>query len=300
MSLKEITEETLEYLAAVIFYKPSREQILRVIELAQIVQTVCIVLNGPTDHPHLIYKLNEVKNIKIIENFNNDGIARAINQAIDVFLGDSNCDLLILLDQDTIVTKDALNAALEIYAYQQNFPGTDFILACSLSDVKAQRSRGVVIEPAEISQRIRSVSSCETSGTILDRKVLRSVGRMNEALFIDGVDHEWCLRAKNNHVTIWRILSPHLTHSIGETGVNILGRYFPLHTSPARHYYIIRNSFYIFYNCHGSILRRLNILASAILRVPFYLYVSADRTKTAFHIWQGLRDGFAKKLGPHG
>src|SRR4030095_5315976 len=55
-----------------------------------------------------------------------------------------------------------------------------------------------------------------TSGTLLSLNAYDAIGRFRDDFFIDGIDHEYCLRARAKRYRILLMLAPLLVHSIGE------------------------------------------------------------------------------------
>jgi 2-polyprenyl-3-methyl-5-hydroxy-6-metoxy-1,4-benzoquinol methylase len=87
-----------------------------------------------------------------------------------------------------------------------------------------------------------------SSGSLVPFEVLDKVGGMEEALFIDQVDTEWCLRARSMGYRIFGACDAILEHRLGEAYARIwLGRWrhLPRHRA-FRYYYIFRNSLFLF------------------------------------------------------
>lgn len=83
-----------------------------------------------------------------------------------------------------------------------------------------------------------------SSGTLIPVRAIESIGQLEESLFIDGVDHEWCLRARGRGYSCYVACKAILRHRLGTGAVRYWfgrWRYAPIH-SPARHYYMLRNA----------------------------------------------------------
>jgi rhamnosyltransferase len=89
----------------------------------------------------------------------------------------------------------------------------------------------------------RSLRSTITSGSLVRCEVLRRVGLFEERLFIDFVDHEFCLRLRRHGWLVVEAADVVLAHSMGSSQVrSVLGRRMVFtHHSPLRRYYITRN-----------------------------------------------------------
>lgn len=83
-----------------------------------------------------------------------------------------------------------------------------------------------------------------SSGSLIPMATLDDIGLMDEDLFIDHVDTEWCLRAAARGYRLFGIHGARMTHDLGEQRLRVwLGRWrnLPLH-QPFRYYYIFRNN----------------------------------------------------------
>ena len=84
-----------------------------------------------------------------------------------------------------------------------------------------------------------------TSGSMIPIDVLDDVGPMLKELFIDFVDIEWCLRARQKCYQIVAINKVKINHYLGDYAKNVMGQYYPIH-SPLRMYYYFRNAMYLY------------------------------------------------------
>jgi rhamnosyltransferase len=87
-----------------------------------------------------------------------------------------------------------------------------------------------------------------SSGSLVPMDVLREVGGMEEGLFIDQVDTEWCLRARAKGYQVFGACGAVLDHRLGEDVHRVwIGRWRNLFRhKPFRYYYIFRNSLLLF------------------------------------------------------
>lgn len=83
-----------------------------------------------------------------------------------------------------------------------------------------------------------------SSGSLIPVAALEAVGLMDESLFIDHVDTEWCFRAKSKGLKIFGLCGAVMTHALGEQRKEVWflrKRIVPFH-KPFRYYYMFRNS----------------------------------------------------------
>jgi rhamnosyltransferase len=125
------------------------------------------------------------------------------------------------------------------------------------------------------------------------------VGLMDEELFIDHVETDWCFRARAKNLDLFGVCRARLIHRIGVRTARIwLGnwKHVPVHV-PLRHYYLTRNSL---------IVGRRSWVPRAWRRYMAYVVsvlllrnvVIHPRLRRMRMIGRGLVDGLAGRLGP--
>lgn len=137
------------------------------------------------------------------------------------------------------------------------------------------------------------------SGTLVRGDVLEVVGDMDERLFIDHVDTEWCLRAANRGYALFAVRDAFLDHSLGDEVIPLwLGRKREVFVhSPLRDYYICRNTLLVLRDSPMPYAWRAFFLARMIGSVVFFGLGVAPRRMRLLRMLQGLRDGLAGKGG---
>lgn len=141
------------------------------------------------------------------------------------------------------------------------------------------------------------VETTLSSGLLITRSALNALGTMDESLFIDLVDWEWCFRAKSNGYGV--LIDPRvsLAHRLGDhhTRVPLLGRVGT--PQPWRHYYAFRN--YVDLCRRGYVplswkLRYLFINSGKFLLYPLFMARGGERFG---HMLAGIADGLAGRNG---
>ncbi|MFT3813719.1 MAG: glycosyltransferase family 2 protein [Acidovorax sp.] len=94
--------------------------------------------------------------------------------------------------------------------------------------------------PCDDPRQVWEVDHVIASGCLIPSQVLQAIGAMREDFFIDWVDIEWCLRARDHGYRIYGVCGALLEHTLGGKVVRVLGREIPWH-APWRHYYQARN-----------------------------------------------------------
>lgn len=230
--------------------------------------------------------------VTLVANERNIGLAKALNVGIET-ARDYGADFFLLLDQDSRPDSD-LPQKLMTSRDQAVRDGLSVALTGPTlrdrkadGDVNSRNRRG--------GAEYEVVRGLSTSGSLVDRRALDLVGPMWESLFIDGIDHEWCFRAQSRNFCIIRS-SVEMLHDMGDSGVNFLGRYKPIHRSPFRHYYIVRNAIWLVRLPHVPWDFSLSEMAKMLYRIPIYLIVSSSRRQSIISIVKGLSDGLSAKI----
>ena len=235
----------------------------------------------------LLHRLQaEVHRIVVVDNTAfNRGLAAAQNRGIALARA-GGASHVLLLDQDSVP-----------------LPGMTARLLRALQDLQA---RGVKV--ACVGPRLRCYGSltrargeCDAliaSGSLLPMAVLDEVGGMEEALFIDQVDTEWCLRARRRGYRAFGVRDAVLDHRPGESLRWIwLGRWRRLiRHPPFRYYTIFRNTLVLCrrdYALPRFVLFQLCWLAT--LFVAFGMF--GGRTGSLPMMLRGIADGLAGRTG---
>jgi rhamnosyltransferase len=166
---------------------------------------IVIVDNGSANVARAATEVGSVvARISVIENAGNLGLARALNQGIDA-AGAAGANWVLLLDQDSVVIGDVVRAAAEALRS-----------ARGLKVAAIGAGRAALGAQAATSQAgARRVPAVITSGMLVSMEALRQVGPFCEDFFVDYVDIEWCLRARQAGYGILLSRTITLQHDIG-------------------------------------------------------------------------------------
>lgn len=233
----------------------------------------------------------------------NVGIAIAQNKAIELAIT-KNATHLLLLDQDSYLP-DSIVAGLS--AAYETLEAQGHHIACvapSFIDKKINKIAPVVYYKGLIRKRVIPTGEeayiiadhVISSGSLIAVKAWLKIGELQENLFIDYVDTEWCLRAKKLGYLTFVIPKLTLIHDIGDGYAKVGTRNVVLH-SDFRNYYMIRNSIYLI--LYSRLQYNFRILE--LLKIPFYLilytFYSKEKTKTLKIMILAIKDGILKNMG---
>lgn len=273
-----------------VFFNPPAYSVKTLKNLSDYGYRVVVVINRVDDIT--FDALHLMSGISIIFNSDNVGLATALNQGIEYAFNELHVSYVNLYDQDSIPEQLLpLNLAIEINARRAV---DSACIGPLLVDIKNPLLK---YDNNDIQNRDDRALTIPTSGTLIPKKVWIKVGPMLDSLFIDCIDHEWCFRARSFGCEIYISRSLNMMHNMGDDFINYFGKYKPVHKSPMRHYYIIRNSLYLFSLKYIPISWRMVELIKTLRRIIFYLMVSSKKTKSAFLIIVAIKDGLIKSLG---
>ena len=129
-----------------------------------------------------------------------------------------------------------------------------------------------------------------TSGTIVPRHVFEDIGLMDENLFIDYIDYEWCLRARDHRYKIYTASELILIHKLGDKSINFGLFKKPFHLNNIRHYYIIRNALILINRSYTPLLWKIKHFFKTAYRIPIYILYSTDKIQKALLIFRAIKD----------
>lgn len=135
-----------------------------------------------------------------------------------------------------------------------------------------------------------------TSGCLMPCSVWQEVGPMNDGLFIDWVDIEWCARARQKGLVLLLDGGTQMSHSIGEVSRPFLWRRFHLHT-PLRHFYLLRNALLIAKKSQFDLGWRVHLVLYALRVIAASLLLGDQRLVRYSFAWQGLWAGLRGQMG---
>lgn len=227
-------------------------------------------------------------NVTYIHSGGNLGIARALNMAAERAIQEGYAYLLTM-DQDSKAPDTMIERLLSCLRVFD--PSTIGII----SPVHQVENAPLVhTEPC------KEVSSVMTSGNLLNLEAYRAAGPFLEDLFIDEVDHEYCLRLQARGYKVVQSGLAVLEHALGRFKVHIVGgrRYLISNHAAIRRYYMTRNRLYVMnrYKKQFPALcrERMHILLHDLLGIVFF---ESDKINKLTMAWKGYRHYRSNKLG---
>lgn len=295
--------DTTSVIAVVVTYFPEEKGLAsQIIQLRKQVSHVVLVDNTPIKRQDQAEENTDfVTSIRLGENV---GLAKGLNVGI-LKAREMGATHVLLMDQDSIpqdrmVEKLMAGLTESQQKYRVAAAGPNFLDSRGATFTPFWRVGFPRNKPASQSKDEEFIfTDCLiTSGCLIPLEALQQVGEMNERLFIDNVDLEWCLRARYMGWRLIGIPDAILSHQLGDTHIQapwhlrILGKKIVIQHSSTRLYYIMRNRILLYRMKHVPLLWKLQ----DAIRIPgkFLIGISIGGSKWAamkamLHgCWHGL------------
>lgn len=230
--------------AVIITYNIMDDFKLRINKLKGKVDEIIVVDNGSNDETINILKGLESE-VSVIYLNENKGIASALNKGIEYCIK-KGYDWVLTLDHDSIVTEFMINNMLSCYENLDNNLKEKVAMLVPIHVEEKEYCNNEYDKKINLNS-YKEVLTEITSGALTKTKVYKEVAKYNEKLFIDLVDHDFCLNLNKRGYKIVQVDSSILIHNLGESEKKkILGvTMIPTNHSAVRRYYMSRNRHYI-------------------------------------------------------
>ena len=181
-------------------------------KMAQMVDALIIMDDSEVSHRHIVERVLS-ENITYYWNGNNIGLCKSINAGIRIALN-NRADWILMMDQDSYPENDIV-AVYKRYISGHNVEKTAILAPQYNYDRHPRRAH----------PGIRQISFANLSGSLINTKAILNFGLYDERFFVDGLDTEWCLRARKNHYTLLECSEAVIHHHPAETRyVELFGR----------------------------------------------------------------------------
>lgn len=248
--------------AVVVTFQPDPAVLAKVLDsvAAQVGRVVLVDNGSPGDIATMALEARRCP-VEMVRLPGNRGIAAAQNIGIERARR-HGFRFVLLLDQDSIPKADMV-----------------LVLSEAMADLARRKVRACAVGPMYVDPATRHeapfvrLSGCRleriachpagrdglvradfliSSGSLIPLGVLAEVGGMDESLFIDHVDTDWCFRARSRGYQAFGVCRAVMEHSLGSRSIRVRG--FREHhvavRSPLRLYYIVRNSLSLYRRPH--------------------------------------------------
>ncbi len=294
----------------IVTYNPVRETLLASLnQLLPQVKTIVIVDNASnTDIADIIrsLKTKEYNKINLIALEHNYGVGKAYNVGISIARS-LNATFVLLLDHDSIPESDMLGKLYGVFVYLEGQEKAVCVVGPRYLDLAtAQLSQFVRINQFGLTRLVCDDTTdyvqtdfLISSGSLISLKSLNQIGDMDEDLFIDHIDTEWCFRAKSKGFEMYGVCHAFMQHALGDRQMRIWwGRWrsIPFH-QPFRYYYMFRNSVSLWQRPYMPVAWKRADKLRTLCFIFFFTIFSPNRLANLRMMLKGLKDGLHKQMG---
>lgn len=226
------------------------------------------------------------------------------------FAVDEGFSHVLLSDQDSVPAADMVARLLDACASLQR-EGVAVGCVCPryFDETTGQSFRFQVQRPRELFYRSvaadpalpwQEIVTTISSGTLVPVATLQAVGGMREDFFIDHVDTEWCLRARDRGYRNFGVARARLAHRLGDASFPVW--YFGWQAystySPVRLYYRFRNFVLLSRLPHVPLRWWLRAAWYWLGNLYAHCLFAPGRLANAKAIARGIVDGIRGRRGP--
>lgn len=280
----------------IVTFNPDVKHVYEFVKLLlQDVSLEVFVIDNNSTNKSELFDLQDICTLVCLES--NSGIAFAQNVGIKKCY-EQNIDYIVFFDQDSFVSSDYVNnlkaEMIKLESYN-NVATLGPVFKDSrydfFYDVIKLNKYGVrkKIKGNDV-RGFEEVSFIISSGSIISRTALDLVGDMDERLFIDYVDTEWCLRARSKNLKVFVTSNVVMTHAIGDKFLKFMKYNIPVHSS-FRRYYRIRNAFYFFRMPHVPIVMKVRDVIYNTIHQAIIILKSSDKLNNFRVYFKAVKDG---------
>lgn len=278
--------------ALVILYRPDEYVVSNIKTYYDYVGKVIVFDNTETE-PLLKQELLKLPKIEFYHDYKNEGIAKRLNEGAAMAIK-QHFNWVFTMDQDSKFSEEAIKNYLKCFHQFENKEDVDIFGTKHNRLIKTSSEK---CKPTEIHELI-------TSGSLLNLQSYKTIGSFDEALFIDSVDHDYCIRAKLKGFCLIEFSNINLFHEVGKQVYKssvktffLLKKKKEIH-SPLRCYYMYRNLLYLekkYKDATGTIMKTVRKIV--INQIKACIFYGRDTVKVIRYLFAAYQDFKMMKMG---
>jgi rhamnosyltransferase len=284
--------------AVIICYNPDLSELKHcILSITSQVERIYIIDNTEVDSS--LVKLNFIEQetkIEVIALKENIGIGGAHNIGLDRAFN-NGFEAVLLLDQDSQPSENMVADLMEGVKRLKE----DGCKIATVGPVIFNRDSKQEYEPLINKGKTMSdfieKDALISSGSIILKEAYDQIGGMEQELFIDVVDFEWCWRARSKGYKSYMYKKVKMEHRVGESTFSIFNLLTLTIPSPIRHYYQFRNFIILFPRSYIPKYWKIRgVVEKAIEIIVLPLFVE-PRGKRVKYMIKGIKHGFRGEKG---
>ena len=294
--------------AVVVTYHPSAKTLTQLLDAVRLqARGIVIVDNTPAGGAALPASISGDDAVTVIRNGRNAGLAAAQNQGIR-WAAAQGFTHVFMLDQDSVPQPGCVD---RLYDAARDLARKGVAVAAvgpRVLDSRTGRAysfkrftfAGIKHRQCVADADVIPADFVIASGSLTAMESLQMIGPMDDGLFIDRIDIDWCLRAAAMGQAVYGVCGARLQHEPGEHSRRIwIGRWTEAAVhSPERTYYMIRNSIVLYRKAYAPLRWILNDAVWLLGVVLISCAVAPARMRRLGLVLKGIRDGLRRVHGP--
>lgn len=221
--------------AVIVTYEPDNSLIRLYDSIKNQADEIYVIDNNSCNKSSVsILKELENKNISVIYNKENVGVATALNQGIKIAV-DKKYEWILTLDQDSEFLPNTYNCILESYEKLKDKEKIMIIAPKAIERINLQKDKMSDLKDILWKDVVLNL----TSGSLIKTEAFTNVGFFDDKLFIEQVDNDFCYRLIKNGYKIKVAGNVNFIQEIGHAK-KIFGCIVRNHNSK-RKYFLSRN-----------------------------------------------------------
>lgn len=258
-------------------------------------QTDIVVISNNSN-----FNLNfeNVERIKVFNFGENLGIAAA--QSIGMkWAFEHGADFIIQMDQDSVLDDLTVPRLIDSYAeltgkgYNIGVIGPRHFDKVNNQFDESRLVKGILIPDTNC----EIVNATISSASLISKSAYQVAGLMEDSLFIDLVDWEYCWRLKKLGFLTVRNNDIFLGHRVGNGNKKIIGKIDARMPSPVRHYYHTRNMIHMLFRNYVPLKFKISNIVKLIMKLFIYPFAFEDGKERFSYLVKGVWHGFNGKFG---
>jgi len=221
----------------VILFDPQEDVNRNISSYLPFVDKLLVIDNSEPSAKIDLGEIEDKDKVVLIAEGINKGIAIRLNEAAAYALSEG-ASWLLTMDQDSFFDESNLMLYQE-YFQQYEHKNNVAMFGVEFERRPSGQNNNETVETYDII----------TSGSLVNLDIYRDLGGFDEALFIDEVDVEYCIRADLSGYKTLKFKSIYLHHSLGAVlqyrSLKSLKKTSRVLHAPLRIYYMVRNHFYV-------------------------------------------------------
>lgn len=278
--------------AVVILYHPDQNVVSNIRTYYDYVEKIMVFDNTETE-PLLNEELLKLSKVEFHHDYKNEGIAKRLNSGANKAIQEQY-NWLLMMDQDSKFSEGAIKNYLTCFDKYEN---KDTVSIFGTQYKRIETASSEECKPKKIHELI-------TSGSLLNLQSYKSIGSFDEALFIDSVDHDYCIRATLKGFALIEFANIYTAHEIGtqvyKSSIKTLfisRKKKEIH-SPLRCYYMYRNLLYLEKKHKVSSMASMIIIRKIVLnQIKACILYGRDTLRTIRYLKAARNDFKNGKMG---